>query len=68
MHASNAASLGFFDVGESEFCQNVIRELGMDPDQLPEVTEEFQVLGEYRGIPVTVALGDNQASFGSFGR
>lgn len=35
---------------------------------LPEVTGELAVLGEYRGIPVTAALGDSQASFlGSVG-
>ncbi len=30
---------------------------------LPEVTGRLAVLGEYRGIPVTAALGDSQASF-----
>ena len=40
----------------------------MDASQLPEVTDEFRMLGQYKGIPVTVALGDNQASFlGSVG-
>lgn len=30
-----------------------------DPNQ---ITDEYKVLGEYKGIPVSVAIGDNQAS------
>lgn len=30
---------------------------------LPEVTEKFQILGTYQGIPVCTAAGDNQSSF-----
>ena len=68
VHASNAASLGFFDGSSGSFRKDVIERLGMDSGQLPEVTDEFRTLGQYKGIPVTVALGDNQASFlGSVG-
>ena len=68
VHASNAASLGFFDGNSGSFRKDVIERLGMDAGQLPEVTDEFRTLGQYKGIPVTVALGDNQASFlGSVG-
>ena len=35
----------------------------MDPAILPVVSGNVEVLGTYRGIPVTIALGDNQASF-----
>ena len=68
VHISNAASLGLFDSEKMMFYIDTIHKLGMDPGQLPEVTDEFKILGYYDGIPVTVALGDNQASFlGSVG-
>lgn len=68
MHATNAASLGFYDVKEGSFDQEALHALGIMPELLPEVTEEFSVLGTYRGIPVSAAIGDNQASFlGSVG-
>ena len=42
--------------------------LGIDESFLPRVTEESISLGKCRGIPVYVAIGDNQASFlGSVG-
>ena len=55
MHTSNAASLGLFDYQSMSFkIQN---------DLLPEITDNYVPAGEYRGIPVIVSLGDNQASF-----
>ena len=68
IHASNAASLGFFDVETGEYQIEILKELGMDVSLLPQVCYEYAALGSYQGIPVTVALGDNQASFlGSVG-
>lgn len=68
IHISNAASLGCYDAVKNCFMTEVLSACGADPDMLPEVTSEFSVLGHYRGIPVTAALGDNQASFlGSVG-
>ena len=55
VHITNAASLGCFDIKENRFTINNPR--------LPEVTAEFKAVGKYKGIPVCVALGDNQASF-----
>ncbi len=55
MHVTNAASLGCFDVEKNRFV--------IDNPRLPDVTAEFESAGEYNGIPVCVALGDNQASF-----
>lgn len=55
VHITNAASLGCFDVKENHFT--------IENPRLPEVTAEFKAAGEYKGIPVCVALGDNQASF-----
>lgn len=67
-HASNAASIGFYDTKEHRFYEEKIREAGMDPAILPDTADEMEAVGSYRGIPVTVALGDNQASFlGSVG-
>ena len=63
MHITNAASLGFFDVDHGCFLEKAFADCGGDVEILPEVTEEFDVIGTYRGIPVTAALGDNQASF-----
>lgn len=55
IHITNAASLGAFDAKNNKFI--------IENPRLPEVTKEFKIAGEYRGIPVAVALGDNQASF-----
>lgn len=55
IHITNAASLGCFDIEKN--CFNIIN------TRLPEVTSEFKTVGNYNGIPVCVALGDNQASF-----
>lgn len=63
MHSSNAASLGFFEADKGKFAVQSLQRLGIDADILPPVTENFEKIGSYRGIPVTVAIGDNQASF-----
>ena len=68
LHASNAASLGFYDVKEHAFRRDILQDLAVNTEILPEVCQNFEQLGTYRGIPVTVAIGDNQASFlGSVG-
>lgn len=68
LHVSMAASLGFFDAKNGVFCTEELEKLEIDTKILPEVTDEFAVLGSYRGLPVTAAVGDNQASFlGSVG-
>ncbi len=54
-HITNAASLGCFDIVENCFM--------VDNPRLPEVTAEFKCCGYYNGVPVCVALGDNQSSF-----
>ena len=60
MHSSNAASLGFFREG---FDEDALKRVGADPSFLPAVTDECEMVGRYRGIPVAVAIGDNQAGF-----
>lgn len=63
IHVSNAASLGFFDSDTADFDKNALQKLGINPNILPTVTDKETVIGEYKGIPVAVAIGDNQASF-----
>ena len=63
MHSSNAASLGFFDQTANDFRRDALTVCGIQPSFLPEVTNRCCVVGKYRHIPVSVALGDNQASF-----
>lgn len=69
IHASNAASLGLFQLEEGDFDRDRIEMLGIDPSLLPEISRGECAQGETPdGIPVAVAIGDNQASFlGSVG-
>ena len=53
IHASDAASLGLYDAVEKRFSYEHCK---------VSVTDEFEIIGEYCGIPVSVAIGDNQAS------
>ncbi len=52
IHTTDAASFGLFS----------FETLSWDYDYRAEVTADFTVAGYYRGIPVSVAIGDNQAS------
>ncbi len=63
MHISNAASMGLFDCEKGKFRTEQIAQLGMNLSMLPEVSDEYAVIGKYRDIPVKIAIGDNQASF-----
>ncbi len=68
MHITNAASFGLFNVNKGCFDEVALQAVGITENLLPEIISDFSVLGLYRGIPVTVAIGDNQASFlGSVG-
>jgi len=63
MHTSDAASFGLFDLRSLRFDLHALRAAQLPEALLPSVTPDFDVLGTYRGIPVAVAVGDNQASF-----
>ncbi len=52
VHTSDAASLGCFQLDTDSFAY----------DYPEEVTAQYRIAGEYKGIPVSVAIGDNQAS------
>jgi len=71
---TNAGSSGIFDVTRRRWDYNRIRRLGIQEVSLPEVRRSGRIAGELtdeasrktslpRGIPVSVACGDNQASF-----
>ena len=52
IHISNAASFGLFDLKEKRFTyENNI-----------SVIDDYQISGTYKNIPVSIAIGDNQAS------
>jgi len=53
LHASNAASLGQFDVKTMSFSVDVPFSVAAD----------YALVGQYKSIPVAVAIGDNQAGF-----
>jgi len=63
LHASDAASLGLYDLPHARFAQEAIEVGGMDPALYPEVTDDYALMGHYKGVPVSIGLGDNQASF-----
>lgn len=60
-HPTNAASLGFYDIGRAEFMRGKLDLLGIPESFIPEVSADYAVVGRYRGIPVSAAIGDNQA-------
>ncbi len=63
LHQSQAAALGLYDSASRSFQEEIARSVGMNPALFPSVTGELSLLGRYRGVPVSVSLGDNQASF-----
>ena len=52
MHSSDAASFGCYDLKENKFSY----------DCNVDITADYCIAGGYKGIPVSVAIGDNQAS------
>ena len=63
LHCSVAASFGLFDISKSDFDFHAISKLEIDNLIFPKVTDEFYTAGMYKNIPVSIAIGDNQASF-----
>ena len=52
MHSTNAAGLGCYDLNENKFSY----------DCNAQVVTNYCIAGKYKNIPVSVAIGDNQAS------
>ncbi|MDB4865710.1 MAG: hypothetical protein JWR03_43 [Cohnella sp.] len=62
--ATNAASLGLFHLETLQFDPQALAAAAIGSDFLPKVLPSGTVIGRTAdGIPVTCALGDNQASF-----
>lgn len=62
MHVSNAASLGCFDLSKNRFDSVALARAGIDSGILPDISEKEIVIGQTEtGIPVVIAIGDNQA-------
>ncbi len=68
-HSSDAQSLGFFDLEKLCFDEEALKIAEIDINFLPEVLTGTEIAGKTScdflpdGIPVSVAIGDNQASF-----
>lgn len=62
-HITNAASWGFYKDDKQGFDTEALGKLGIDCAVLPKVVVKNYILGTYNGIPVSVAIGDNQAAF-----
>jgi len=61
--ASDAASLGLFDLTRNEFDHTAMEKAGIDPNLLPDVAIGSFLGWDGFGLPIAVAIGDNQASF-----
>lgn len=63
LDASNAASLGLFSLEERRFDCTALKKAGLDAAMLPALTDEPRLGTGPLGLPVSVAIGDNQASY-----
>lgn len=63
MHISQAAALGLYDDKSQAFRTDILEENKALPLSLPRITADFVPIGLFRNIPVSVSIGDNQASF-----
>lgn len=52
IHATSGASLGCYDIKENMFRYDIDA----------QISTGFDLVGTYKGVPVSVAIGDNQAS------
>ena len=68
-HSSDAASLGFYNLKENCFDNTALEKVSIDKSFLPQVIKSTALAGKTNcdflpdGIPVAVAIGDNQGSF-----
>ncbi len=63
MDASNAASLGLFDLVGGCFDRAALQKANIDASMLPSLAQSPVLGAGPRGVPVCAAIGDNQASF-----
>ncbi len=68
-HSSDAASLGFYNLKENCFDDNALEKVGLNKSFLPQVIKSTTLAGQTNcdflpdGLPVAIAIGDNQGSF-----
>ncbi len=63
IHSSNAASFGLFNLDNLNFDFDAITKLGLKSSFFPGVKKDYTIVGKTKdNIPVSVAIGDNQAS------
>jgi len=64
MHISNAGSLGLYDIDRNRFDKNAMDLLVIDETYFPQIEQGYGIMGKTgNGITVSIAIGDNQASF-----
>lgn len=63
MSLSNAASLGCFKLNEKVFDFEALKKVDINCNVLPKIKQGYDLVGKTKeGIPVSVAIGDNQSS------
>ena len=60
---SIAASFGGYQIETEDFAWDILKKAGVKTEYYPEISRLGQPFGFYKGVPVSCALGDNQASF-----
>ncbi|MBE6707738.1 MAG: hypothetical protein E7578_00675 [Ruminococcaceae bacterium] len=63
IHSSVANSFGLFDLKKCCFKTDKINMLGINIPHIPQVTDDYLITGYYGTAAVSVAIGDNQASY-----
>ncbi|MBQ7886539.1 MAG: hypothetical protein IJ313_06550 [Clostridia bacterium] len=63
MHSTNAASLGLWDITAGCFDEAALSALALSPLRAPMTVSSVRTAGFHHGVPVCVAVEDNQASF-----
>ncbi len=63
LHISDAASLGLYDIEKKAFDLEAAKKAALPTELLPPIGNDKTILGYYHGIPVSLAIGDNQASY-----
>ena len=63
LHASDASSFGLYDLQKACFAQDAIIAGEMDFHFFPDTTTDNAIMGSYNNIPISIGIGDNQASF-----
>lgn len=63
MHTSDAASFGCFDIKKAAFDKVALEKIGVDYSFMSTTSSNIDIAGkDINGIPVSLAIGDNQAS------